>query len=127
MGTTLVRSGGIGLLFLITLLSGLWLRRMGRPHNILISTIHKLVALGALALFILAAFQTSRAAGLGVLQLAVVAAAVLFFLGAIATGGWLMIVDGPAPLVARRLHQVLPALTILTSAGLLVMLLGGGV
>jgi hypothetical protein len=127
MSTTLIKSGVIGLLFLLTLVSGLLLRRMGRPHNVLISTVHKLVALGALALLILTAFQINRAAGLGGLQMAVVAAAVLFFLGAIAGGGWLMIVEGPAPPIARRLHQILPVLTVLSSAGSLALLLGVGV
>lgn len=127
MSTTLIKSGVIGLLFLLTLISGLLLRRMGRPHNVLISTVHKLVALGALVLLILTAFQVNRAAGLGGLQMAVVAAAVLFFLGAIAGGGWLMIVEGPAPPIARRLHQILPVLTVLSSAGSLALLLGVGV
>ncbi len=127
MSTTLIKSGSIGLLILFTLASGLLLRRMGRPHNVLISTVHKLVALGALALLILTAFQVNRAAGLGGLQMAVVAAAVLFFVGAIAGGGWLMIVEGPAPPIARRLHQILPVLTVLSSAGSLALLLGVGV
>jgi hypothetical protein len=127
MSTTLIKSGSIGLLILFTLASGLLLSRMGRPHNVLISTVHKLVALGALALLILTAFQINRAAGLGGLQMAVVAAAVLFFLGAIAGGGWLMIVEGPAPPIARRLHQILPVLTVLSSAGSLALLLGVGV
>jgi len=127
MSTTLIKSGSIGLLILFTLASGLLLSRMGRPHNVLISTVHKLVALGALALLILTAFQVNRAAGLGGLQMAVVAAAVLFFVGAIAGGGWLMIVEGPAPPIARRLHQILPVLTVLSSAGSLALLLGVGV
>lgn len=127
MSTTLIKSGSIGLLILFTLASGLLLRRMGRPHNVLISTVHKLVALGALVLLILTAFQVNRAAGLGGLQMAVVAAAVLFFVGAIAGGGWLMIVEGPAPPIARRLHQILPVLTVLSSAGSLALLLGVGV
>ena len=127
MNTTLIKSGSIGLLILFTLASGLLLRRMGRPHNVLISTVHKLVALGALVLLILTAFQVNRAAGLGGLQMAVVAAAVLFFVGAIAGGGWLMIVEGPAPPIARRLHQILPVLTVLSSAGSLALLLGVGV
>ena len=127
MSTTLIKSGVIGLLFLLTLISGLLLRRMGRPHNVLISTVHKLVALGALVLLILTAFQVNRAAGLGGLQMAVVAAAVLFFVGAIAGGGWLMIVEGPAPPIARQLHQILPVLTVLSSAGSLALLLGVGV
>jgi hypothetical protein len=127
MSTTLIKSGSIGLLILFTLASGLLLSRMGRPHNVLISTVHKLVALGALALLILTAFQINRAAGLGGLQMAVVAAAVLFFLGAIAGGGWLMIIEGPAPPIARRLHQILPVLTVLSSAGSLALLLGVGV
>ena len=127
MSTTLIKSGSIGLLILFTLASGLLLRRMGRPHNVLISTVHKLVALGALVLLILTAFQVNRAAGLGGLQMAVVAAAVLFFVGAIAGGGWLMIVEGPAPPIARQLHQILPVLTVLSSAGSLALLLGVGV
>jgi hypothetical protein len=127
MSTTLIRSGGIGLLLLFTVFTGLALRRMGRPHNVLISTVHKLVALGALALLIVTALKMNQAAGLNAAQLAVVAASILFFLGTIASGGWLMIVDGPVPLTARLLHQLLPVLTVLSSAGSLYLLLGGGV
>jgi hypothetical protein len=128
MSITLTKSLGIGLLFLFTLASGLLLSRMGRPHNVLISTVHKLVALGALVLLILAAFQTNRAAGLGGLQVAVVVAAVLFFLGTIASGGWMMAAEESAlPAFVRTAHQVLPILTILSSTGSLALLLGVGI
>lgn len=128
MSTTLIKSGSIGLLFLFTLASGLLLSRTGRPHNVLISTVHKLVALGALVLLILIAFQINQAAGLGTAQLAVVAAAVLFFLGTIASGGWLMAAEQNAlPAFVPTAHQVLPVLTILSSAGSLALLLGVGV
>jgi hypothetical protein len=128
MSITLTKSLGIGLLFLFTLASGLLLSRLGRPHNVLISTVHKLVALGALVLLILAAFQTNRAAGLGGLQVAVVVAAVLFFLGTIASGGWMMAAEESAlPAFVHTAHQVLPVLTILSSAGSLALLLGVGI
>jgi hypothetical protein len=127
MNPTLARNAGIGLLILLTILTGLSLSRMGRPHNVLISTAHKLVALGALVLLILAALRTNQAAGLSVAQMAVAGAAVLFFVGSIASGGVLMAVNGPAPLIVRQVHRYLPILTFFASAGSLFVLVGGPV
>ena len=36
-----------GLLFLLTIISGIWLHKMGKPLNTFIFTIHKLLALAA--------------------------------------------------------------------------------
>ena len=42
-----VRAVVAGLFFLFVLLSGIWLSRKGRPLNVGISTVHKLISLAA--------------------------------------------------------------------------------
>jgi hypothetical protein len=122
MSTTLARIAGFGLLLLITLISGLWLSRTGRPFNVRISTIHKLVAVTAFAILVATTSNMNQDAGLGGLQLAIVALAALSFIGSIATGGILMAVNRPASMIVRQLHRYLPILTVLSSAGSLYLL-----
>jgi len=45
-----------GIIILLTLASGIWLRNSGKPLNTLIFTIHKLIALGAVVMTIIQFF-----------------------------------------------------------------------
>jgi uncharacterized membrane protein len=124
MSTTLGRIVGVGLLFVLILLSGIWLNRSGKPYSTLIFTIHKLAGLAVGGWLGLIVYQTHQAAPLGLLEIAAVAVTVLFSVGTVATGG-LLSIEKPMPGVVQILHQVLPALTVLSAAGTLYLLLRG--
>lgn len=104
-----------GVLLALTLGSGIWLSRAGRPYNTGIFTLHKLIALAAVVLAVLTVRQVSAGAGLpapagAVLILTALLAVVLF-----ATGAMLSI--GKPDLAAiRAIHRLTPILITLSAA-----------
>lgn len=124
MSTTTVRVAGVGLSFVLILLSGIWLSRGGKPYGTGIFTIHKLVGLAVGVLLAVMVYQTNKATALGLSQIAAIVVTVLFFIGTVVAGG-LLSIDMEVPGVVRRLHQILPALTVLSTAGTLWLLLHG--
>lgn len=124
MSTTEVRVVGVGLAFLLILVSGILLSRSGKPYNTALITVHKLVGLAAGVLLAMILAQAHRAAPLGPLEIATIAVTVLLFVGTVAAGAFLSI-DKQMPPFVRRLHQVLPVLAALATAGTLYLLLSG--
>lgn len=113
-----------GTFFLFIFLSGLLLSRRGRPLHAGISTLHKLISLGA-GIFIGATIhQLNQVVPLGATEWLAVAVAGLFTLGTVASGGVLSF-ERPAPVVVLRVHQILPVLTTLSCGVVLYLLLGG--
>lgn len=105
----------VGLAFVFILLSGFFLSRKGKPYNVIISTIHKLVSLALLAYFIVIIFQANRLAPLSSLEIIASVFTGLFFLALIATGGIL----SASKIISRSLqivHRILPYLAILSTA-----------
>lgn len=124
MSTTQVRIMAVGLLFLLIFLSGLWLSRLGKPYSTAIFTIHKLVGLATGVLLAVIVYQAHQVAPLGAAEIAAVVVTVCFFFGVVATGG-LLGIDKPVPAVVLRLHQFIPVLAVLSTAGTLYLLLSG--
>jgi hypothetical protein len=122
MSTTQARVAGVGLAFVVILLSGIWLSRFEKPYPTLLFTIHKLVGLAAGVLLGLIVYQTHQVAPLGAAAIAAIAATVLFFVGTVAAGG-LLSIDKQMPPLVQTLHQVIPALTVLCTGGTLYLLL----
>jgi hypothetical protein len=114
---------GTGLFFLFVLLSGVWTSRSGRPLNLGISTVHKLVSLGAGVFLIVTLWQRNQAVALNGMEWVAIVVTGLFFLGLVATGG-LLSSEKALPAVVLRLHQVLPVLAI-ASTGVMLYLLQG--
>jgi hypothetical protein len=124
MSSTQVRVAGIGLSFVLIFLSGLWLSHLGKPYSTAVFTIHKLVGLAAGVLLAVLVVQTHKAAPLGLVEIAAIVVTVLFFIGTVAAGG-LLSIDLEVPTLARKLHKVIPVLTVLFTAGTLYLLLRG--
>jgi len=112
---------GIFLLFIIV--SGLWLSRTGRPLNVLILTVHKLIAVGGVVLLIITLYRVHQAAPLTSLQLAVSVTTLVLFLALIVTGG-LLSTAKTWPGLVLKIHQVVPTLIILSTAANLYLLVG---
>jgi hypothetical protein len=111
-----------GLLFLFTILSGVWLSNSGKPLNSVIFTTHKLIAVGTvifLGLIVYNLYKTLDPRTIG--ELVVIASSGLIFLALMVTGT-LLSTKTPLPAVILRIHQVAPLL-VLVSAMLSVYLL----
>jgi len=118
MNIPLSKAAAAGALFLFIFFTGYWLHRSGRPFNGALLNIHKLIGL-ATAVFLFITF--SRLRQMGVLTppaLTAGAAAGLFFAAVIVTGG-LVSLAKPAPAAVSFLHNLLPYLTVLSSAAAL--------
>lgn len=96
-----------GIVFLLTLISGLWLSRSGKPLNTAIFTIHKLVALAAV---VATAIQGYHA--LEYIDVQPAAIALLFAVGlcvvALFVTGALMSMNKPSYGVLLAIHRVAP-------------------
>jgi hypothetical protein len=120
---TTVRAIIAGLFFLFIFLSGIWLSRTGRPLNVAISTVHKLVSLAAGIFILVTIYQQSRVVPLSALEWIAIVVTGLCFLGTVASGGFLSS-EKPAPVALLRVHRIVPVLTLLSSAATLYLVLG---
>jgi uncharacterized integral membrane protein len=121
MNTT-VRAIVAGLFFLFIFLSGIWLSRTGRPLNVGISTVHKLISLAAGIFLLVIITQRSRLVPLSLTKWIAIVFNGLCFLGAVVSGG-LLSSDKPMPVAVLRVHQIVPVLTLLSSGATLYLLL----
>ena len=110
----------VALLVLVFVL-GFVLQRRGRPHNVLLLTAHKLIALAALILMAFTVIRINRAAPLDTAALAAAATTAAFFVMAIISGG-LVSTDKPAPALARALHWITPFATIACAAATFILI-----
>jgi hypothetical protein len=117
------RAIAAGLFFLFVFLSGIWLSRTGRPLNVGISTLHKLISLAAGIFLLVTVYQRNRMVPLSATEWIAIVVTGLCFLGTVASGGFLSS-DRPMPVAVLRVHQVVPILTVLSTAATLYLLLG---
>ena len=97
-------------LFAIILGFGYWLARLGKPYNVPIQTVHKLVSVGAFIYLIFYAFQLNKVEPLGVGSVFALIVSSLFFVSMIATGGMLA-TEKEFPSVVLLTHKIVPYLT----------------
>ena len=112
-----------GFLFLSVFASGIWLSRTGRPLNVAISTIHKLISLAAGIYVLVTVIQRQRMLPLSGAEWIATVVTGICFLGTVASGGFLSS-DKPMPVALLRTHQIVPVLTAFSSAATLYLLLG---
>ncbi len=113
--------GGLFLIFIF--LSGIWLSRTGRPLNVAISTLHKLIGLAAGVFLLVTVYQRHRMVPLSATEWIAIVLTGLCFLGTVASGGFLSS-DKPMPVGVLRVHQIVSVLTALSTAATLYLLLG---
>jgi hypothetical protein len=122
MSANLIRIAVTGLFFGIIFVFGYWLSHSGKPYNVLVLTVHKLISLAAVIFLGIIVYQINQAAQLSAIELAVGAITALLFVGTIITGG-LLSTDQSMPTAILKIHQIGPYLTLLFSAGTLYFLL----
>lgn len=125
MSTTQLRIAGTGLFFLLIFFFGFWLNRSGKPYNLFVFTIHKLIALGAVVFLSTTVYKVHQAAPLSPTQISVIVITALCFAATIITGA-LLSIDKAMPLIVLRLHQITPYMTLLSTSVMLYLILAKG-
>jgi FtsH-binding integral membrane protein len=104
-----------GIVFLLTLASGLWLSRAGKPLNPILFNIHKLIALAAVVIAGIRVYNVLKG---GPAQ--AVLTALLIFAGlsvvALFVTGALMSMNKPAYRVLLTIHNVAPFVAVIAAA-----------
>lgn len=93
-------------LILLTAVLGVVLTSTGRPINLFLSTIHKLVALASIVFAVLLVIDIYRSMGFAPVQPWLIVAAGLFFVGLLATGA-ILSSDKTATVALRAVHTVI--------------------
>ncbi|HRU39870.1 MAG TPA: hypothetical protein P5511_08340 [Candidatus Goldiibacteriota bacterium] len=108
-------------LFALILLSGFWVARLGRPLNTAVFTVHKLLALACLVMFVVVIRAASVSSSMGFMAIALTALTFALFASMFATGVFLSL-ERPAPGFVLLLHRVVPVIMIASSAGALYLI-----
>ena len=111
-----------GLFFVFIVLSGFWLSHSGRPLNVFILTVHKLISLAALVFLAITIYRIHQVTPLSPIEIVASAATLLFFITLIATGG-LLSAAKTLPGAILKAHQIAPFLVIISSAATLTLVL----
>ena len=123
MDTNQLRFIGTGLFFLFIFLSGYWLRHSGKPYNVIVLTIHKLISVAGLVLLVIIMIRSNQGDALSTIELIVGVFAGLSFLSLIVTGG-LLSSKKEMPAIVSKLHKIAPYLTVFFTVATLFLLRG---
>lgn len=105
-----------GLLFLLTLISGMIVSHTGRPLSVWLVTIHKLIAVGGIVLTGMAVNQLYKTVdGKLFVELSLIVIGGIAFLALIATGALLTREEMQLPEAVLKIHQVAPLLALVSS------------
>ena len=113
-----------GVLFLCSLITGIWLSHSGKPLNTGIFTIHKLIALAATIITARAIYQLNKVAPMGALEIGAVAVTALLVVSLFVSGAWLSL-GKTVNAVILLVHQVAPPLTVIASVATIYLLARG--
>ena len=112
-----------GILFLLTLASGLWLSNSGKPLNSIIFNIHKLIALGVVITIIIQMYNLLKITDVRFLILLLIVFSGLCVVALFATGA-LMSLGKMNYTVLLNIHRVAPVLAIISMAATIYLLAG---
>ena len=116
MNTIISRFIIAGVLFLFTLISGVWLSQSGKPLNMAIVTVHKLIALATVIVISVNIYHLYRALEFRTfIELVVIAVTGLLIIALFISGAFLSL-GKSLPEAILRVHQVVPLLTLASSA-----------
>jgi hypothetical protein len=105
-----------GILFLCTLISGVILSRSGRPLNIGLVTLHKLIAVGTVVLISMAINQLYKTSnGRIFIEMSLMVISAILFLSLIATGAFLTREEMRLPDLVLNIHKITPMLALVSS------------
>jgi hypothetical protein len=115
-----------GILFLLTLISGVIVSHSGRPLSVGLVTVHKLIAVVGIVLIGMAVNQLYKNVdGKLLIELSVIVLSGILFLALIATGALLTREEMQLPELVLKIHQVAPLLALLASSVSIYLLASG--
>lgn len=113
----------LGIIFLSTLASGVWLSNSGKPLNTVIFTIHKLIALAAAIFTGMAIYNLIKIAEIQFFIVALIVIVGLCVLALFVTGA-LMSSDKPVNDIFLTIHKVAPFLLAIAMVETIYILMG---
>ena len=113
---------GAGLFYLFIFLSGFWLSHLGKPYPTIVFSIHKLIGVATAIFLVITVYRIHQAAPLSPVEITAGVVTVLFFAGTIVAGG-LLSIDKAMPAAVLTMHQILPFLTLMSTAVTLFLVL----
>lgn len=116
---------GLGLLFILMIISGVWLTNTGKPYSPVLFNVHKFLSLAAVVLAGIQAYSLFRQADTGSLEMTLLILAAVLFLVLIITGG-LLNEDFRAYNLLRIVHRITPVLAIALTVVVFYLLLKKG-
>ncbi len=115
-----------GILFLLTLISGVIVSHSGRPLGVGLVTVHKLIAVGTMVLIGMAVNQLYKTVdGKALIEMSIMVIGAILFLALIATGALLTREEMQLPEVVLKIHQVAPLLALTASTMTVYLLVRG--
>jgi len=105
----------IGLLFLFTIVSGVWLSNSGKPLNTIIFTLHKLIALAAVIFTAIVIHNLLNIVGVENVILILIMVTGLFVITLFLSGA-LLSLGKPVNDILLTIHKVIPILTVISIA-----------
>ncbi len=109
-----VRILSTGILFILTIVSGIWLSRMDKPLDTALLTVHKLIALATVVLMVIVIKGMSKGMPVNSAIITAIVVTAILFLGLFATGAILSF-DKPANHVIKITHAVLSVLAAISA------------
>jgi hypothetical protein len=107
--SALQKAFGIGLLYLLTIGTGIWLSNSGRPLNTLFISVHKLIALATVVLTSMLFWRLFRQVQTSVLLTALMIASAVLVIALFTTGA-LLSTGKPVKSLLLTIHQLAPVL-----------------
>src|SRR4030042_5755971 len=106
---------GIGLLFIFTIVTGIWLSNSGKPLNTLIFNIHKLITLASVIFLTIVIRNLLKNVEINHVILALIIVTGLFVLTLFISGA-LLSLGKPVNNIILTIHSVTPIPTVITTA-----------
>ncbi len=110
-----------GIVFLLTLASGLWLSRAGKPLNAAIFTVHKLIALGAVAATAIQAYNALKIVDVENIFITLLVLIGLCVVALFVTGA-LMSAEKPGYRSLLTIHRIAPLLAVVAGVAVIYLL-----
>lgn len=107
-----IKLTGLGLLFLLIIISGIWLTKTGRPYQNIVFNVHKLISLLTVVLGAIMVYNLQKGLEISGLATSLMILAGIMFIILTITGG-LLNLDKPFYDTLRIVHRILSPLSII--------------
>lgn len=111
-----------GILFLLIIITGIWLKKTGKPYKTGIVTLHKLIAITSIIILVTIILNLIKGIVLKQIELILIILSGSFFALSIATGAFLTI-DKPINKTILTTHRITTYFALILSAFITILLL----